>query len=105
MFGVVDLESLQKATVTCAQLRLWVGGIPHGATQNTLRDEFSKVGEACWGHPTGAVESWWTWNLDLRCLKAFAVDMLQHVATASCTGRMSEYEGEFHQPVRIRNVI
>jgi hypothetical protein len=23
-----------------------VGGIPHGATQNNLRDEFSKVGEA-----------------------------------------------------------
>jgi len=26
--------------------RLWVGGIPQGATQNMLRDEFSKVGEA-----------------------------------------------------------
>lgn len=25
--------------------KLWVGGIPHGATQNNLRDEFSKVGE------------------------------------------------------------
>lgn len=23
-----------------------MGGIPHGATQNNLRDEFSKVGEA-----------------------------------------------------------
>ena len=26
--------------------KLWVGGIPQGATQNMLRDEFSKVGEA-----------------------------------------------------------
>lgn len=51
-------RNAQNATPNSATARLWVGGIPFGATQQHLRDEFSKVGQArsASGRPVFAAE-------------------------------------------------
>ena len=70
-----------------------MGGIPHGATQNNLRDEFSKVGEAQRVGVDGLAIV--PWHQDApRC----------RISAELCASRPNE--GEF-QPfsVRIRHVI
>ena len=59
-----------------------MGGIPHGATQNNLRDEFSKVGEAQRAGVDGMCHAIAMWHQDApRCTKIWSLDLpIQDVA-------------------------